>query len=235
MQGLKSGPVAHTKDSYLGYSFGTAPFIGDLYVLAGLVDSVRKRIEYLKQTWGKPTRLTSTSSDILHLPAVRDYQPVDFIGPGFNSFRVYHRDLRVSVKFFGTLYHRLLGLDTVGGIIRALLAATGFNSPLSVAWEAIPFSFVADWVSNVGHMLYKLRAQPFQGEWSVSNVGYTVRSASSFDVQYLHDDYNSLWKDVGLMTIHRVLRASGFPERFLNIDPRNMSPKQLSLFIALLG
>jgi hypothetical protein len=35
----------------------------------------------------------------------------------------------------------------------AIANQMGFVNPLSVAWEAVPFSFVVDWFSNVGQCL----------------------------------------------------------------------------------
>lgn len=54
----------------------------------------------------------------------------------------------------------------------------GLQNPLSVAWELVPFSFVADWFIPIGTYLENLDQMPLlQGTWQTSNL--TRRSAHS--------------------------------------------------------
>lgn len=67
------------------------------------------------------------------------------------------------------------------------LAASGITDPLSVAWELVPFSFVADWFVNVGDYL---RAQTIGRGWTFmygceskkQTLNHTVaKSSGKFD------------------------------------------------------
>jgi hypothetical protein len=48
---------------------------------------------------------------------------------------------------------RMGGITLVDNPNLAIANQMGFVNPLSVAWEAVPFSFVADWFGNVGQCL----------------------------------------------------------------------------------
>jgi hypothetical protein len=70
-----------------------------------------------------------------------------------------------SIGFNGTLLEKRYSSDSWSGGVRmgglvavenpnlAVANQMGFVNPLSVAWEAVPFSFVVDWFSNVGQCL----------------------------------------------------------------------------------
>ncbi|DAD50106.1 TPA_asm: maturation protein [ssRNA phage Zoerhiza.1_38] len=58
-----------------------------------------------------------------------------------------------SDSFSWTVGCRVGGVVSVENPNVAIANQMGFVNPLSVAWEAVPFSFVADWFSNVGQCL----------------------------------------------------------------------------------
>lgn len=225
--------------SYLAYEFGAAPFIGDLKKLYGLYTSVSKRIDHLRRTWGEETRLSHSKRDVVPLPVIRPWYElktgnVGWLQPGF-GYEAYELEHTTSVHFKARLTQRLEGLETLGGKLRAFAAATGFNNPLGVLWEAVPFSFVVDWVSNVGSLFDSVKAQPFQGEWRVYDVTHTTVSETRFQLR--QRDLQGGWllsDDVGRLTLRRVRRGLGFPERVVDLDFSSLSPKQLILSMALL-
>jgi hypothetical protein len=225
---------------YLGNEFGVLPLIGDLEKLAGLVTTVFKRIDQLKRTWGKEVKLTKRFGGLMPLPAIRDEVPVNqggFIEPlaSYNGF-LYPRFRNTDIEYFGRLTHRLEGLDSVWGKVRAFLAATGFNNPLKVVWETVPFSFVIDWVSNIGNLFDGITAQPFQGQWDVYDVGYTVTQHAVYDLRLEAPAYigDQSYGKVGTVGVFHKMRRPGFPEPMLTFNLAGLSPKQLSLSMALL-
>ena len=221
-------------DSYLSYTFGSAPFIGDCIKLWNLLDTVNKRIEYLKSIYGKPTKLKAQFRDVGTLPAWRDWLPAAYLGP-LGRYESYLRYDRTDVTFRATLVHRLEGLDTFGGKVRALLTATGFNNPLRALWNALPFSFFVDWFANIGSVLSRTRAQPFQGLWDLSEIHYTVDNTSDFIIRGFDLQSGSSQGEFGTMRITRKVRRLGHPEQFLSLDLMNLSPSQLLIYLALLS
>lgn len=221
--------------SYLAWEFGGAPFIGDLYNLSNLVSTINKRLQQLRDSWGKETRLSFVRKDVVPIPVWRDWTgTIPFIGPmGF--FEGYQRFHRTDVRFTARLTQFLQGLDSVSGYLRAIAAATGFNNPLKVVWETVPFSFVVDWVTDVSGLFDSITAQPFQGEWHVYDVVYTVNDFSEYVLR--QRDIQGGWiqsSSVGTMRLNRRRRRIGWPEFALNFDPFSMSPQQLILSLALL-
>lgn len=70
-----------------------------------------------------------------------------------------------------TQYHMALRLDyELTNAVAATLASVGITNPLELAWERLPFSFVADWFIPVGNWLGYLDAdlgyQLKSGVWS---------------------------------------------------------------------
>lgn len=60
----------------------------------------------------------------------------------------------IQIQNSKVTHHFLVqGTVTLASPILGSLNAMGFVNPLSVAWEAVPYSFVADWFSNVGQVL----------------------------------------------------------------------------------
>jgi hypothetical protein len=82
------------------------------------------------------------------------------------------------VKIFrahATLLHDLKDLDEFDGVLRGAASALGLLNPLGIIWEAIPFSFLVDWVSKLGTQIDRLKVQPFIGQWTLSDVHYSVK------------------------------------------------------------
>lgn len=223
--------------SYLAWEFGGAPFIGDLEKLAGLVGAIQKRIQELKDSWGKETRLKYVRKDVVSIPFIRDWVSLGYNYPicPMGNYEIYQRWHRTDVRFTARLTQFLEGLDTLGGYLRVLAAATGFNNPLKVVWETIPFSFVVDWVFNVSKLFEAVTAQPLQGLWNVYDVCYTVVDSSEYLIRCRDIQQGNLYGGtVGSLRLSRKRRGVGFPEFALNLDFASMSPKQLALTMALL-
>lgn len=232
--GFSAGDVS---SSYLAWEFGGAPFIGDLQKLTTLVSTINKRIQALKNSWGKETRLLSIHNDVVPIPFIRDWIVLGSnypIGP-MGSYEIYQRYHKTNVRFTARLTQFLEGLDTLGGYLRVLAAATGFNNPLKIVWETVPFSFAVDWVFNVSRLFDSVTAQPLQGRWDVYDVCYTIIDSSEYSVRVRDIQQGHLYGGtVGSVRLWRKRRGIGFPEFALNLDFSSMSPKQLTLTMALL-
>jgi len=71
--------------------------------------------------------------------------------------------------------------------INAFLAQTGFTNPINLAWEILPFSFVADWFLPIGDYLQTLSAWDGITFLGGSKVRFTrIRGDSTFDYHGPH-------------------------------------------------
>lgn len=163
---------------YLWYNFGLRPMVEDIRKMLSTVDNVRKRIRYLQKTHGRPTRVRSRM--ITYLPVETgswgSWQNLPYwspyIIPQMRTRGIYF-PARVEQVVGATMVQSLYGLDRVEGFASAMLSSLGFNRPLSIAWEAIPFSWLVDYFVNIGGMVDDLKSsEAFAGEISLYN-GWT--------------------------------------------------------------
>jgi len=228
---LEEGIVKSAGSGFLNYSFGWKPFIGDIQKIRGLMETVRARLEYLKSTYGRETRISYQTSFDPEGPEVVDKNPV------FHTRKSFRGIFRCS----GYLYHELQDLDGLIGEFRALLGATGFNNPLGVIWEAIPYSFVVDWFSRVGSLVSRTPIQPFVGPWEIRRLthSYTIsgtyESVKKYFGAYTHSGHGSPDWIFATGTFARYIRGVGLPVSAALLSADGLNPQQQLLAAALLS
>jgi hypothetical protein len=219
---------------YLSYEFGSAPFFSDLKTLANLNQSVEDRLSFLRKTRKKVTRLghakkhTLTFDSYVYDTNLTGWQ--GFIDPGTVDLR-----LIAGCKFT----HDIPWLDTVHGKLRAFGSALGLNNPVLAVWQALPFSFMVDWFVDVGGMLSGLDLQDETAGWKVWDLTWSAEFSWVDKVYQRSYDYSGSlvvnWPITDLLSSFYA-RSPGYPEiGFLaSLDPESLSPKQLSLLLALI-
>jgi hypothetical protein len=135
-QQLKS-PSKAAANTYLQWTYGVSPLIQDIndsikaLKLASAIDPVisGKVRKTFKQKFEKTER-SALLGNLIPQVAYRG-----------------RRELRCKADWLCVLKNTEL-LSTLG--------AYGFTNPLSVAWELVPYSFVADWFANTGDFIASL-------------------------------------------------------------------------------
>lgn len=110
--------------------------------------------------------------------------------------------------------------------IRSLLQQAGFTNPVSLAWELLPFSFVADWFLRIGPFLEQLSAfegytflrgskTQFTKQWTTFAISYEMTSPlnanqRNWERSYYHDEWILLGRE----------KLTSFPSAQL-MSPRN--------------
>jgi len=122
-------------DAWLEYHFGWEP----------LVQDIGSSIDALSGTGKASTMSQSISSS--HSVRGQDNRSLEshILFPSSDSTGLDRHDWTASVKMRGEV--RISNPNV------AIANQMGFVNPLSVAWEAVPFSFVVDWFANVGQCL----------------------------------------------------------------------------------
>jgi hypothetical protein len=151
---------------HLAYQFGVKPLIDDVASALGTVDAVQRRIAYLKRRNGKSTLFQRSKRFRL------DPKPTAAFG-GIHE-GIGHRWVPITgtteLKVGMTIRPNLGGLSDASRELVAYSVATGFNKPLSILWEAIPYSFLLDYVSNIGDIVSKYDSyEAFDGSIDVIN------------------------------------------------------------------
>lgn len=199
--------------NYLGLEFGVKPFLDDLEKLRNIVATVDRGLQVLRESKGKSSKLNfrrNLSPNLaVGMPAV-----VSGGGRQFNLVPTQYCTLTSLSSEFRAgawLYHDL-DLDSASARVRAYAAALGLLNPLAVIWEAVPFSFVLDWVTDVSGILTELKAQPFLGDWRVRDMTYSVKDIAIFKSEVsLNEDLPTRWFPTGNIQVRRYQRRIGLP------------------------
>ena len=142
-QGKRWNSEREASALWLEYWFGWSPAINDIY----------SACEVLTADDFKPTKLYGVGADGVSF-TFRDRNPPT--GPNPSILTLESSVFRNHVKVGGRV--------SLSNKNAALLNQLGLVNPLGVLWEVIPFSFLVDWVSNVGDVLNSY----------TFDVGYTI-------------------------------------------------------------
>lgn len=221
--------------AFLGWKFGIKPAISDLRSLAQIADYVTRRLVWLRNSYGKSVRLGFTRRfDLSPQGEYLLYQDGSLSGNTVKLKLVGHGGL---FRAGGFLTHRLSGLDGVTAQALGLSAALGTQNPAAILWEAIPFSFVADWFTRVQELVGTLNVQPFKGEYKLERVShsyktfviyrYVLHRGSSWDTESNSD------QDRGVVEAELYERFPNLPASSSLLTGETLSPTQQLLALSL--
>jgi hypothetical protein len=182
-------------DYHLSYSFGIAPFLNDIASLVKAVKRTEGRMNDLVNREGKPQRrhfayrwdeFDSDDSGLVDESELRNgislgqidrYSKRRVVKP---ESSVFHAEIEYNYQF--TQYqreHARLG---------SFLDALGLNINPAIIWNAIPWTFVVDWVVNVSSWLDNFKVEHMEPRinirrylWSVLRKRTIVVSVSVTD------------------------------------------------------
>lgn len=215
---------------FLNYEFGWLPFISDLQKLGKLSSTVASRLDYLRRTRGKRTRIGFYRVIDLPSQALFPYiRPIPSF-PGHYALNLLSS--KAEFRAGGTLYHELEGLNGIEGTLRGMSAALGLTNPSAVVWERIPYSFVVDWFARTKSVTDSFKFQPFSGVWNISDVTHSFKLW--FRAMQIYAEDSGRYQETGILTGSRYIRGIGLPVSSSLLNDRGLSPTQQLLAAALL-
>lgn len=233
---IQDGLSKVAANGYLTLEFGWLPLISDLQKLWNIQKVVKTRLDYLLARWGKPTRVGTAK--VINTPPRVERQYGLFEEAGLFC-RV---DLVSSVTTYragGFLLHTLEWLRQADSEWHAMMGSLGFLDPLSVVWNAIPYSFAADWFLNVGSWVDRYGHIVEEAEhWNVYKLTSSQKTVATWNIVQVNPIQGFRSKsspDRLIMTLNysRYVRYVGLPVSSF-FDPSSLlSPKQLALLAAL--
>ncbi len=140
-------------DAFLAYKFGWAPLISDLKKLLNIQKLIDNRLKYLKKYSGDGGRVSRQlhRGTVTHPGGVFPFhetaiwQTIQISLEDKETFTSWFcADLKINIELPKTL-------DEQQAL--AARAAFGLYSPASTLWNAIPWSFLIDYFSNIGDFL----------------------------------------------------------------------------------
>jgi hypothetical protein len=227
LKGRFHGSIQEASDMWLEWNFGIGPLLGDTAKLANTFKRVKKRLEWLKRNRNKRVRVGSRSSY-----TQPDDEHVYLAGLGASTgpyIAQYRGSIKGKLTASAWVKQNLPWLDSWLGFVRGVVSDGGFNRPLSVIWEALPFSWVVDYFSPIGDFLESVVFEDLKN-WEVTCFTWSFKATYSFELRRFSAQHERL-ANAGTYVWKRYSRRVGFPPRtwFLRFP----SPKQWSLLAAV--
>lgn len=250
-------------DSYLSYSFAIAPLLSDVCGMYRALRDTQARINDLVNRQGKrrvkhfTMRLSPTSSED-HVTSA----PFSFSGGGqftgtlvetphpWMTWTYASRSLTCGgnlvrrIKPADAVFHAQIEYNyyftrfqTENAQLLGLLDALGVNLDPSIIWNAIPWSFVVDWVSNIGSWLGRRKVMNMEPQINISRYQWSMKTTRRTEV--FLEDYETFPGDRHEpLKMHELWESSY--KRGLNMIPTSdplivggLSLRELSLAGAL--
>lgn len=224
---------------FLNWNFGWAPFLGDLKGIANILGTVQKRLQFLRDSWGKRTRLTFVRKNVWQPPVIPFEWELD---PEPFHCVIQRESYRYDFRAQAWLTHHLEDLDDALTIFRAIAVGLGLGNPLGAVWEAVPFSFILDWLAGVDSALAGLSVTHIaEGDYWVRRPTTSVKLVGRLSVAQYTERYPGtldwiLPVPIGTLRCSRYTRWSGPPgTRDWSSFITGFSGKQASLLLAILA
>lgn len=163
-------------DLWLGYRYGIRPLVGDVM---NLLKAMNADLE-------KGMRFTARGRNIIEPKSTQLTKEITT--PMWDSVNNRGAKLRVVEETTTAASFRAGVMVQVDRNINQMAAVWGLDSPFEAAWELVPFSFILDWVVNIGDCLGAAFLNPSltpRNSWVTEQLTF-VQDVRSLDVI----DYN---------------------------------------------
>lgn len=221
------GDLKASSGLYLGYNFGVAPLIGDLITIYERLKGLSDHIAWLRKTSGQMTKVEFKTGLPLGTwdPTLPYYPPSTSEG---NYRKIMEH--RAGFKAWAILTYDVSALTDFDLRIKTLVRSFGLNNPAAILWEAMPYSFVYDWVSNIGDLIARLEV-PIKLPVVFHDCGFGAWEESTFEEWCVYGGSHAHMRTV---RTRGYSRRPGLPISISKLSLETPTAKQLSLGLALL-
>jgi hypothetical protein len=197
---LKGGSVSSTlrqllrstADGYLQAQFNILPLLKDIHAVMHVMSTVDERIrslilgvgkkqtKHFRFTWAEfPYAITATRGPYIlgPSPAVPvQIGATKWTATTHHEASIFNAEIQYNYKLTGwEIEHaRLLGY----------LDALGININPAIIWNAIPYSFIVDWVLSVSSFLSSLKTPNIAPTVNVTNYCWSIKRQRTIDCQF---------------------------------------------------
>jgi len=242
-----SGERLSTKfaDEYLNLEFGLRPMISDLRAFYSSMQGSNKILAQLKRDSGRLVRRsyrfpTETTTELLSTRTGAYFYPSFHVSLYDSSGGVYTK-VRTTTKdtwFSGAYtYHYDQGHDLWSRATQAeqnMNRLFGLRISPELLWELAPWSWAADWVTNIGDVMTNMSA--FSKDRLVMPWGYVMQKISITDTHTLTAGLKSHGMVSATQSFKTTVkkRVKATPYGFgLNSDWSSFTTRQLAILSAL--
>lgn len=142
----------------LEYSFGLAPTISDVSAMINAVRNTQQRVSQFCANVGKPMKARL----LMHKATTGKQGTFDYEGDSHQPCSwngTLDQRTTAHFTFVGKAPAVLSNLDRT---LRAMLDSFGVELNPRIIWDALPFSFIIDWIINVGDILERFKVDAME-------------------------------------------------------------------------
>lgn len=182
---------------YLNVQFGWRPFLNDLRKMYHLSHNIHRRLNRLVKNNGVWESRTGTIKNETNSVVTLPGQPgATFIGitgaPNLqNASSIWRRTTVTTDRIWYSSKFKYFTKDigSPAWTIRATAALFGVSPTPALLWEALPWSWLIDWFSNVGDVMSNISAG------AVDNLVYDNQCVMHHSTQEISEVVTSTWDD----------------------------------------
>lgn len=241
-----------TGDGHLQYAFNLRPLVADIAGVSSAISRVKRRVNAAMARAAK-LRWAHWSVDLTeHEGSTEDGSPysVDRVGLDYESRepRTFETvgptfatrfNTGVTSKFHVTIEYRFLytRFQYENAHWLALQDNLGLNYNPAIIWNAIPWSFVVDWVVGISNKLDNFKAMHMEPQLGIRQYCWSIRRTRRTSVTYSHANNTVGWASgltvpVGTVVETAYKRRVGRPTT-TSLTTSGLSPRELALSASL--
>lgn len=232
--------IGRYSNAYLWYMFGIAPMIKTIQGVIDLMRTVRSKIADIRRRAKRlQTRHYAIPIDIVSGVELPEGDSSLVFSENVGDFRVVRlfADTQwvTEPKYHATMKFRydVSELSDLELELRAWGEAMDLFDPLAILWNAIPFSFVLDWFTNMGDWIEQLLRTPAI-PIVIEDFSHSVKFSYKTEL-YIHWWGESLIAPIARGTKSYYERRRDVPSMYTGLDFRPPSATAVSLGAALIG
>lgn len=236
-----------TGNYWVAWSFAVRPFIQDVWAFLNVLKHAEKRVRWLRKFNHRPVKLkyrwspreingTGVSIGSSWIGRNSEYGGPLPPRPGELSDDLldYSGTVRLSswahVRF--DIPDEYLN-DFSVAVGYTMLIMTGLQNPAKIAWEAIPFSWLIEWMTNKKAELIKAKASLSRfPDAEILQIGYSIDIRVNGRT-YLKVDSPEQEIDTGQLSYVRYIRRPGSSKDESFINTGGLSPGQLGILTGI--
>lgn len=202
----------------LAYQFGLAPLIHDIKNMHRALVSLSDHIKWLKDNAGKPVRVRYAED--LPMP-----QPSD-VPATTSQLGIKYSTQQARFLAWALITYDIRGLSDYALKARTLANAFGAVNPLGSIWELTKYSFLVDWIVDVGAFFERLRI-PIDIPFVIHDSGYYTKVTTEREFYWTSwPQYGNPTYKVGSEKVIGFSRREGLAVPSFSLDLQDPTIKQ---------
>lgn len=226
---------------WLGWNFCIKQIIQDIKKMLSLIKSARKRLKYLRDTYGKAVpRRYRKKLEVETFPPTEPYDPGDtaWAECAFVHYHLVKRAVTLHATFL--TYHEFPGLESAMALLDVIGAKLGLQNPAKIIWNAVPFSWLLDYFVQTGSFFDRLQLPSFKGEFAVLASCHGWKIEETYQTWMVDHDWSSgeleiKFRSGGDFIVSQYIRRQGIPLGSIFTVQESLSAHQWSIILALLA